>query len=73
MAAAGIDMCEMDEFKRSWLREYLSTHPKYQGQEITEALVDKWMDGVDKGNYVSNKSFTLCSNLNKEKEMTAYL
>ena len=47
-------MCEMNEFKRSWLKEYLSTHPKYQGQEITEALIDKWMDGVDKGNYVCN-------------------
>ena len=45
-------MCEMDDFKCSWLREYLSTHPKYQGEEITEALVDKWLIGCHKASYV---------------------
>ena len=45
-------MCEMEAFKRDWLRYYLGTHPKFQGQEITEALVDKWLDGTTKAGYV---------------------
>ena len=53
IVAAGVNMCENEAWKRTWLRCYLSTHPKFQGEEITEALIDKWMDGCNKAGYVS--------------------
>jgi hypothetical protein len=45
-------MVEEEAFQRTWLHHYLSTHPKFQGEEITEVLIDKWMDGIYKGAYV---------------------
>ena len=42
-----------EKFQRQWMQYYLETHPKFQGQEITEELLEKWMDGATKGCYVS--------------------
>ena len=51
--AAGMDMIGDEKFKLEWLTCYLETHPQYQGQEITQQLMDKWMDGLHKAFYVS--------------------
>ena len=51
--AAGIDIIGDEKFKREWLQYYLETHPQYQDQQITAALIDKWMDGLNKSIYVT--------------------
>ena len=49
----GKNLVGNEKFKREWLQSYLETHPKYQGQEITQELIDKWLDGLNKSFYVS--------------------
>ena len=50
---AGIDMTENLEFKRSWLRYYLETHPVIGKTPVTDDLVDTWLLAVHKCVYVS--------------------
>ena len=50
--ASGIGISEQETFQHAWLHHYLSTHPKLQGQEVNNTMMDKWIDGVYKGTYV---------------------
>ena len=54
--AAGTDAINDEDFKQSWIRRYLESHPKFQGQKITETLLEKWISGFNKGAYVSKIS-----------------
>ena len=49
----GFDVVSDTAFKFQWVRKYLEMHPKYKG-EVTDTLVEKWVDGFNKGMYVSN-------------------
>ena len=50
--AIGMDTIGDEKFKREWLQCYLETHPQYQNHQITAALINKWMDGLNKSFYV---------------------
>jgi hypothetical protein len=54
-SAAGIDAVHDEDFKQKWMSLYLETHPTFQGQEISEALLQQWLTGFNKGAYVSGK------------------
>ena len=51
-------MVTNEAFKKEWVKCYLQTHSRYTDQEITEAMIKKWVDGINKSVYVSYKLYT---------------